>query len=60
MDGRERSAAQQGFLHPEGVYDDPNGGASARGALSAARYHFQFHNELKLFAEIDHHDDASV
>jgi len=39
----------QGFLHPEGVYDDPNGGA-LRGVLyGRLRNHFQFQNQLMLF-----------
>lgn len=38
-----------GFLHPEGVYDDPNGGLLRREIYSRLRYHFQFQNELSLF-----------
>jgi hypothetical protein len=42
----------QGFLHPEGVYDDPKGG-ELRGVLYQwLKAHFQFENELKLFSEI--------
>jgi hypothetical protein len=37
------------FLHPEGVYNDPNGGKLRRGLYPRLRYHFQFQNELKLF-----------
>jgi hypothetical protein len=44
-----------GFLHPDGVYDDPKGG-DLRGALYYRLCgHYQFINELKLFAEVDHH-----
>lgn len=43
-----------GFLHPEGVYDDPNGGALRRAVYSRLRYHFQYQNELLLFPEINH------
>lgn len=44
-----------GFLHPDGVYDDPQGG-NLRGTLyPKLRFHFQFINELKLFPEVDHH-----
>jgi len=39
----------QGFLHPEGVYDDPKGGALRKNIYPRLRYHFQFQNELKLF-----------
>jgi hypothetical protein len=38
-----------GFVHPEGVYDDPNGGELRRAVYQRARYHFQFSNEFKLF-----------
>ncbi len=38
-----------GFLHPEGVYDDPKGGAFREVLYRRLRAHFQFHNELMLF-----------
>ena len=44
-----------GFLHPEGVYDDPKGGAFREALYPRLRAHFQFKNEKKLFAEV-HHD----
>ena len=44
-----------GFLHPEGVYDDPKGGPLRSALYSRLRAHFQFSNELKLFPEVDHH-----
>ena len=47
MVGTERAAA--GFLHPEGVYDDPKGGAFREALYPRLRAHFQFENELKLF-----------
>jgi hypothetical protein len=43
-----------GFLHPEGVYDDPKGGLFRAVVYPRLRGHFQFHNELKLFAEVHH------
>ncbi|MHB1047984.1 MAG: Eco57I restriction-modification methylase domain-containing protein, partial [Thermoanaerobaculia bacterium] len=47
-----------GFLHPDGVYDDPKGGA-LRGALfTRLRYHFRFENELHLFSDV-HNNVAS-
>lgn len=49
-----------GFLHPEGVYDDPAGGKLRAEAYSRLRDHFQFCNELRLFAEVDHHTKFSV
>jgi hypothetical protein len=42
----------QGFLHPEGVYDDPNGGALREVLYQWLRCHFQFENEHKLFGEV--------
>ena len=49
-----------GFLHPEGIYDDPKGGAFRRVVYSRLRAHFQFANEKKLFSEVDHHTEFSV
>ncbi|MGD9973468.1 MAG: helicase-related protein [Desulfatirhabdiaceae bacterium] len=49
-----------GFLHPEGVYDDPNGGPLRRELYPRLRYHFQFQIELQLFAEVDHHAKFSI
>jgi hypothetical protein len=49
-----------GFLHPEGVYDDPKGGPLRRALYPGLRQHLQFVNELKLFAEVDHHAKFSV
>ena len=50
----------QGFLHPEGVYDDPKGGALREVLYGRLRNHFQFQNELSLFAEVDHHAKFSI
>lgn len=41
-----------GFLHPEGVYDDPKGGRFRQEVFQRLRAHFQFINETKLFAEV--------
>lgn len=49
--------APQGFmglLHPEGVYDDPNGQPLRKEIYKRLKYHFQFVNVLKLFSEILH------
>jgi hypothetical protein len=43
-----------GFLHPEGIYDDPKGGQFRRAVYPRLRQHFQFHNEVGLFAEVHH------
>jgi hypothetical protein len=49
-----------GFLHPEGIYDDPNGGAFRAAVYSRLRGHFQYANELMLFGDVDHHAKFSV
>lgn len=41
-----------GFLHPEGIYDEPKGGEFRRALYPRLRAHFQFINETGLFAEV--------
>ena len=43
-----------GILHPETIYDDPNGQPLREEVYQRLRYHFQYHNELRLFAEVHH------
>ena len=50
----------QGFLHPEGVYDDPKGGALREALYGRLRNHFQFENQLSVFAEVHHNTKFSV
>jgi hypothetical protein len=50
----------QGFLHQEGPYDDPNGGALRRVLYPRLRTHLQFQNGLNLFADIAHREKYSV
>jgi hypothetical protein len=50
----------QGFLHPEGVYDDPKGGALREVLYSRLRNHFQFENQLSVFAEVHHNTKFSI
>ena len=49
-----------GFLHPESVYDDPNGGPLRSEIYHRLRVHFQFQNEYKLFSEVHHQTRFSV
>jgi hypothetical protein len=56
--GSEQGVA--GFLHPEGVYDDPKGGMLRSGVYPRLRGHYQFINELCLFPEVDHHAKYSA
>lgn len=48
------------FVHPDGVYDDPKGGILREKLYPKLRYHFQFINELKLFAEVHHNTVYSL
>lgn len=41
-----------GFLHPEGLYDDPKGRLIRPELYSRLRAHFQFQNSLLLFPDI--------
>lgn len=50
--GKEGVAA---FVHPLGVFDDPNGGALREKLYARLRTLFSFANERKLFHEVDHH-----
>jgi len=43
------SKGVSGFLHPEGVYDDPKGGRLRREIYKRLKYHFQFQNQKLLF-----------
>ena len=49
-----------GYLHPEGPYDDPRGGALREAVYARLRAHFQFVNELQLFAEVHHCTKYSI
>lgn len=49
-----------GLLHPEGPYDDPKGGALREALYRRLRAHFQFTNEMLLFAEVDNHTRYSI
>ncbi len=50
----------QALLHPEGPYDDPSGGLLREAMYSRLRAHYQFQNELKLFAEIGNRVKFSI
>lgn len=43
-----------GLIHPEGIYDDPSGYELRKEVYQRLKYHFQFKNELSLFAEVHH------
>ncbi len=48
------------LLHPEGPYDDPKGGMLREAVYARLRRHFQFTNEMLLFAEVDNHTRYSI
>ena len=58
MIGSNRGVA--GFLHPEGVYDDPKGGGFRAAVYARLRSHFQFRNEKKLFPEVHNQTTFSI
>jgi hypothetical protein len=43
-----------GLLHPEGVFDDPNGGGFRSEYYRRLLAHYQLKNELILFADVHH------
>jgi len=43
-----------GFLHPDGIYDDPNGGVFRVAVYLKLCMHFQFQNEMDLFSDVHH------
>ncbi len=49
-----------GFLHPEGVFDEPSGGLFRESIYSRIKLHFQFLNEMSLFSEIHHATKFSI
>ncbi|WP_395752923.1 hypothetical protein [Prosthecobacter sp.] len=44
-----------GLLHPEGVFDDPKGGAFRKEYYQRMRGHYQFENQLVLFVGTNDH-----
>lgn len=48
------------FLHPEGNYDDAVGGKFRKEIYTRLRDHFQFINELRLFADVHHSTKFSI
>ena len=49
-----------GLLHPEGVYDDPNGQTFRKEIYQRLVFHFQFRNQYKLFAEVGDRFDYGI
>lgn len=49
-----------GLLHPEGPFEDPAGGELRDAVYHRLCRHFQFVNEMALFAEVDNHTKFSI
>ncbi|MGN8919670.1 Eco57I restriction-modification methylase domain-containing protein [Lachnospiraceae bacterium HCP28S3_F9] len=49
-----------GLLHPDGVYNDPKAEDFRKEQYKRLVYHFQFRNELKLFAEVANREVYSI
>ena len=49
-----------GMVHPESIYDTANLNDYRNEAYHRLRYHFQYQNELRLFAEVHHETTYSV
>lgn len=48
------------FVHPDELYGDTRAGVLRWQMVRRLRYHFQFINERKLFAGVDHHTTFSL
>ena len=42
------------FVHPDGVYDDPNASLLRERLYKKLKYHFHFINEMNLFEDVHH------
>ncbi len=49
-----------GFVHPDGVFEDPNGGLLRSVLYPRLKCHFQFCNELRLFEDVHHSKCFSI
>jgi hypothetical protein len=50
----------QGLLHPDTVYTETKANAMRRALYPRVRKHYQFANELKLFADVHHETEFSI
>lgn len=55
MDLASEEKGYIGLLTPESIYTEPKGQPLRRELYKRLRYHFQYQNELRLFAEVHHH-----
>lgn len=45
------------FVHPNGVFDDPNGGVLRQKLYSCLRYYFRFSNRTSIFSDVSQSRD---
>ena len=57
---RAGSSGVVGLLHPESHFVDPKAGSLRTNTYHRLRRHWQFTNELFLFADVDHHAEFGV
>lgn len=55
-----RTSGISGFLHQEGVFDDPKGGLFRSTLYNYLRMHFHFTNELMLFRDVSDRRPFSI
>lgn len=60
ISGEKGNEGYAAFVHPEGVFDDPNGGALREKLYARLRTRFAFANARKIFHEVDHHTTFSL
>lgn len=48
------------FLHPNGVFDDPSGGVLRKRLYHLLSAHYEFQNEMKLFADVGNRATYSI
>jgi hypothetical protein len=49
-----------GLIHPEGIYDDPNGKKLREEIYPRLKFHFQFQNAFNLFSEVAHREKYGI
>lgn len=59
-DYTRRTSGVSAFVHPDELYGDTKADALHEQMYRRLKYHFQFINERKLFAGVDHHTSFSL
>lgn len=54
------SCGVSAFVHPDGVFNDPQGGLLRQTVYRKLRKHFHFINEMQLFPEVGHPETFSL